>query len=904
MFDDLLQTKLYIPRLRPSRVTRPRLIEKLNQGLQQGSRLSLVSAPAGFGKTTLVSEWVAGRACPVAWLSLDEGDNDLERFFTYLIAALETVWEGVGASALAALQSPQPPPMETVITGLINEMAVRPAPDGRAKQPGILILDDYHLITGQPIHHALAFLVDHLPHNLHLVIATRVDPPLPLARLRARGELTELRADELRFRVEEAAAFLNETMGLGLSAADVDALEARTEGWIAGLQLAALSMQGREDLSGFVATFTGSHRYILDYLTEEVLEQQPEDVRRFLLETSILGRLCGPLCDAVTGQGDGDAILEELERTNLFIHPLDHERRWFRYHHLFSDLLQRRLRQAEPDLIPELHHRAFEWYKERHFRRDAVHHAFAAQDFERAADLIESVAQRVLAQGGLSTVQRWIAALPNELVRARPGLCLLHAWTLTLTNRWDEVEPRLLEAERALATGEVGIPPVETPGAMEDLRGQIAAIRAYDARRRNDFARSIRLLQEAQARLAPDNQVVRTAVSQSLGQAWLFAGDLNEAADAFRAAQSLGESSGNELAGMVATGQQAAVLIAQGRLGQAADLCRAAIDRYLAQHEQPSPVLCHPYAFLGQVLYEWNHVTEAVEHLAQSVLWSHQIGYGSAGAPVHLMTALLEWVRLTQAARSEPIRLSEKVSAILQKIPAEIDVVDIHAWRVRLWLVQGDLALAVRWAEACKAGERPPNAWPLHRDLALAQVLMAQRQPEQALDILKRARQDARSTDGQGCLIQALTLEALIHQANGHMDRALTPLAEALTLARPAGYMRTFVDEGPAMATLLRQAAARDIVPEYVDELLSAFPRQSAMPDLQPVPLIEPLSSREVEVLTLMAAGLSNQEIADRLILALGTVKKHSHNIYGKLGVRSRSQAILRAAELGLIPPR
>jgi len=930
MVAPLLTTKLYIPPPRPDLVPRPRLLERLDAGLS--SKLTLLSAPAGFGKTTLLSEWIKGRSeigdwrsdhaqppqSPIsdpqspqsphfAWLSLDEGDNDPARFFAYLIGALQAIHEGVDASILTARQSPRPPADERLLTDLINEIADIPVPFA-------LILDDYHLINARPVHQAIAFLVDHMPPQMHLVVAGRMDPPLPLARLRARNQLTELRAADLSFTPDETATFLNHVMGLGLSPADVAALDDRTEGWIAGLQMAALSMQGRDDLSAFVAAFTGSHRYVLDYLTEEVLDRQPEHVRRFLLETSILDRLCGPLCDAVTGRRDGRTILEELERANLFIRSLDDERRWFRYHRLFADLLQQRLRQAEPDRIPELHRRAFDWCKAHELHQDALRHALAAQDFERAADLIETVGRRVMARGGLATVQHWIAALPEGVVQARPGLCVLHAWTLALTNRWDEIEPRLREAEQALATegDPAGGPPLATETEIEDLRGQIAAIRAYDARRSNDFARSIRLLQEAQARLAPDNRVIRTAVSQSLGQAYLFAGYLNEAADAFRAARSLGETSGNELAGMVATGQQAAILIAQSQLRPAADLCRAAIDRYLAQHDKPSPVLCHPYAFLGQVLYEWNHVAEAVEHLAQSVLWSHQIGYGPYGAPVHLMTALLEWVRLAQETRGEPIQLPEEISAILRRIPAEIDngidTVDINAWRVRLWLARGDLAVAARWAEACQAGERPPNAWPLYRDLAMARVLAARRRPEQALDLLAQVRRSARETGAQGCLIQALTLEALIHQAGGRTDRALLPLAEALTLAATAGYVRTFVDEGPPMQALLRKAAGRKIDAEYIHELLSAFPRQSAPPSPAPglhaMPLVEPLSPRELEVLTLMADGLSNQEIADRLILALGTVKKHSNNIYGKLSVRSRTQAILRAAELDLISPR
>jgi LuxR family maltose regulon positive regulatory protein len=752
-----------------------------------------------------------------------------------------------------ALQSSQSPPTQAILTTLINEIAAIPV-------CFVLVLDDYHLIDAQPVHDGIGFLLDHQPPNLHLVVASRVDLPLPLARLRSRGQMTELRAADLRFTTDEAAAFLNTCAGLKLSDADVAALEARTEGWIAGLQMAALSMQDHS----------------------------------FLLETSILDRMSGPLCDAVTGRDDGQELLERLDGANLFVVPLDDERRWYRYHHLFADLLLRRLRQAQPDLVQELHRRAFDWYKDHHLHQDALHHAIAGQDFERAADLIEAVGIRVMARGALTTVRNWITALPESLVRERPRLCVLHAWTLNLTNQWNSVEPRLQDAERAMAAE-------DGSSEMSGLRGQIAAIRAYDARRRNDLSLSIQLLQKAQAHLAPDNLAIRTAVSQSLGQTYLFAGDLRAAVSVFRDAQSLGQASGNELAGLVATGQQAAILIAQGQLRQAAEFCRAAINRYLDQHNKPAPVLCHLYTFLGQILYEWNDPQPAVAHLARSVLWSDQIGYGPYGAPVRLATALMGWVRQAQEARGESIALPEQVRDILDRMPADIGVVDIAAWRVRLWIAEGNLAAAARWAEARRTGKCPPGAWPVYGDLALVRVLIAQQKPEQALDVLSQVRQSAEAAGGTGWLIEALTLEALIHQAAGHTDRALAALERALTLAEPEGYVRIFADEGEPMAVLLRQAASRGIAVGYAGKLLAAF---TDLQTCQPATLIEPLSERELQVLCLIATGLSNRQIADTLFLAIGTVKKHTNNIYGKLGVGSRTQAILRAAELNLIPPQ
>ena len=414
----ILATKLYIPPPRSKAVPRPRLVARLNEGLHR--KLTLISAPAGFGKTTLVSEWVAGCERPVAWLSLDEGDNDLARFLAYLVAALQTITADMGKGLLAGLQSPQPPPIELILTTLLNEITTIP-------DHFVLVLDDYHVIDAQPVDHALTFLLEHLPPQMHLVIATREDPQLPLARLRARGQLTELRAADLRFTPSEAAEFLNQVMGLNLSADDIAALETRTEGWIAGLQMAALSMQGRSDTASFIQAFTGSHRFVLDYLVEEVLQRQPERVRSFLLQTAILDRLSGPLCDAVTGREDGRGMLDALERGNLFVVPLDDRRQWYRYHHLFADVLQARLMEEQPDQVSGLHRRASAWYEQNGLPSDAIRHALAAEDFERAADLIELAGPMVEESSLTATWLGWVRALPDELVRIRPVLSVRYA---------------------------------------------------------------------------------------------------------------------------------------------------------------------------------------------------------------------------------------------------------------------------------------------------------------------------------------------------------------------------------------------------------------------------------------------------------------------------------------------
>ena len=421
MSTPILATKLYIPPPRPKVVLRPRLIERLNEGLDR--KLTLISAPAGFGKTTLVSEWVAGSERPAAWLSLDEGDNDPTRFLTYLVAALQTIAPDIGEGVLSVLQSPQPPPTESILTALLNEITAVP-------DDFVLVLDDYHVIDARPVDAALTFLLEHLPPQMHLVITTREDPQLPLARLRARGQLTELRAADLRFTPSEAAAFLNEVMGLNLSAEDIAALETRTEGWIAGLQLAALSMRGREDVPGFIRAFAGDNRYIVDYLVEEVLQRQPERVRSFLLQTSILDRLSGPLCDAVTGQEEGNALLEALERGNFFVVPLDDRRHWYRYHHLFADVLHAHLMAEQPDQVPTLHRRASEWYEQHGSAADAIRHALAAEDFERAADLVELAVPAMRRSRQEATLLGWLKALPDELIQCRPVLSVAYAGTL------------------------------------------------------------------------------------------------------------------------------------------------------------------------------------------------------------------------------------------------------------------------------------------------------------------------------------------------------------------------------------------------------------------------------------------------------------------------------------------
>jgi LuxR family maltose regulon positive regulatory protein len=900
----LLTTKLYIPPPRPHAVPRPRLIQRLEDGLRLGHRLILISAPAGFGKSTLLSEWVAGCDRPVAWVSLDEGDNDPVRFLSYFVAALQTLAtmsqvEGVepkvGQGVLSALQSPQPPPIESVLATLINEIAEIP-------DRFMLVLDDYHVIESQPIDNALTFLLEHQPQQMHLVIVAREDPQLPLSRFRGRGLMTEVRERDLRFTEAEAAAFLNQTMGLNLTLDEVNALAARTEGWITGLQLAAISIQGRQDTGRFIQSLAGSYRLILDYLTDEVLRQQPEEVRSFLLQTSILNRLSGPLCDAVTGQENGQDILEHLESANLFLVSLDDERRWYRYHHLFQDILCHNLkREVGPENLASLHKRACAWLAQHDLRAEAIDHGIAGEDFERAADLIESSAAAPILQGVATTVQNWINALPDSLVRERPYLCVIHAWALHADGRRDDVELRLQDTERALQALDA---PDDDPFAL-DLRGHISALRASNARHRNDLPLFFRYAEEALGLLAEDNLVVRTMVSANLGLAHMLNGDLMAAVKALQEAQSLGQASGNVISAVNCVGFQAAVLIAQGRLRQTAELCQRTIDQHLDHYPKPLPTLGHVHANLARVLYEWNDLGGAAAHLEQGVVLGEQTQVPST---LRFRASMLAWIRQIQSVHGETIALPQQLAAIADREQMDLEDVDFTAWRVQLWLRQGNLAAAGAWAETYQAGEAPPQLWRPYGDLALARVLIAQRRLGQALDVLAQIRQTAQEAGGLGWVIEALILEALSFQMAGDPGRAGTALARALSLAEPEGYVRNFVDEGVPMARLLYQAAEKNIAPEYVSRLLGAFstletePVDQAQRQAESSPRVEPLTERELEILGLIAEGLSNREVAQQLFLSLSTVKVHTHNIYGKLGVNSRTQAIARARALGILP--
>jgi LuxR family maltose regulon positive regulatory protein len=923
----LLRTKLYIPPLRREQVPRPRLIERLDAGLRR--KLTLISAPAGFGKTTLVSEWIqamGGVAPPIAiaWLSLDKSDNDPTRFLVYFIAALQTVEANIGKGALSALQSPQPPPTESVLTTLINEIAAIP-------DRIVLVLDDYHLIEARPIHDALTFLLRHLPphtgpggqcQGMHLVIATREEPHLPLARLRARGQLTELRATDLRFTSSEAAAFLNQVMGLDLSGEDIAALERRTEGWIAGLQLAALSMQGRKDIASFIKSFTGSHRFVLDYLIEEVLEQQSESVQTFLLQTAILDRMTGSLCDAVrfgfskssTGQDNGRATLEMLEHANLFIVPLDEERRWYRYHHLFADLLRQRLRQTQLEQVPTLHNRASEWYEQNGFVDEAIEHALRAEDFERAAHLIERVAETVWVRSEDTKFRRWLDGLPVELVFSKPQLCIFHAWHLYLNGQMEEAERRLQAAEKALdpstyRTTETS--PIED-GQLPDtdtmkLLGRAAAVRSVLFYSQGDAQGIIQYARQALEYLPENDLSWRSTAIMSLGDAYGFIGDVASAYQARSEALEVSKASGNVYMILFASLNLVFTLRDMGRLQQALDICQQQVELANKSGLSQTGVVGWLYMLWGEVLAEKNELDRALQ----------LVKMGAELIERSKDVIMLSWSCLCLMRVLFSRGDMDNAKEIIQKmnhVALEHDVTpwtsnQMAAWQARIWLTQEKLDSASQWAEKCELDVDGVLTSVHDFDyVVLARILIAQERLDETSRLLQRLLEAAEAGGRTSKMIEILMLQALASQAGGDTTRAMAALERALTLAEPGGFIRIFVDEGPPMARLLYEALTRGISPDYARRLLAAFPVAEAErtdPSKTRAPkseLVEPLSERELEVLQLIAEGLTNPEIASRLFLALNTVKAHTRNIYGKLGVNSRTQAVARARALGILP--
>jgi LuxR family transcriptional regulator, maltose regulon positive regulatory protein len=906
MAGPLLETKLHVPRWRRGLVARPRLSERLSRGAE--SALTLVSAPAGFGKTTLLAEWLAAAPADgpsVAWLSLDQRDNDPALFWTYLVAALKTAAPEVGAHTLSLLQSLQPPSEADLVT-LLNDLDA-------ISNDVVLVLDDYHVVDARDVQDGMAFLLDHLPPQIHLVIGSRADPALPLARLRGRGELVEIRAADLRFTPDEAAAYLSGVMGLVLTAADVAALEGRTEGWIVALQLAALSLQGREDVAAFIDGFAGDDRYIVDFLAEEVLQRQPEQVQQFLLQTSILDRLSGPLCDAVTGRDGSKAMLAALERGNLFLVPLDDRRRWYRYHQLFADVLHARLRDEQPDDVPELHRRASGWHEQNDEPSEAIRHALAARDFDRAADLVELAIPAMRKSRQEAAVLGWLELLPDEVVSVRPVLSVGFAGALLAGGEFEGVEARLLDAERWL-DGATGIrqgsqaPAAEMVVVDDDefrrLPAEIELYRAAQALARGDGSGTVRHARRALELSPADEHLGRASAAALMGLASWASGDLEAGYSGYAECMA-----GLRRAGHIADTFGCAIALAdirrtQGRLGEAMRTYEQALQR--AAPQQGGPVLrgtADMHVGMSEIHRERDDLPAATQHL----LRSQELGEHT-GLPQNRYRWRVAMARIREAEGDldgalDLLNEAERLY-VGDFFP---NVRPVPALQARLRVAQGEWAEALGWVRE--------QGLSVHDDLSylrefehvtLARVLLARHAAEraerpvhEATRLLERLLRAAEEGARKGSVIEILVLQALARQARGDIPAALASLLRAVTLAEPEGYVRVFVDEGPPMASLLRAAAKQGIALSYVRRLLAAV---SKTEDSTPVSqgLIEPLSERELDVLRLLGTDLGGPEIARELVVSLNTVRTHTKNIYTKLGVNNRRAAVRRAAELDL----
>ncbi|MEM8804561.1 MAG: LuxR C-terminal-related transcriptional regulator [Cyanobacteria bacterium P01_G01_bin.38] len=919
----LLETKLYRPKWSADRVSRPRLINRINPQ----RKLTLVSAPAGFGKTTLLAEWVASLPTrPIAWFSLDPSDNDPTVFWTYLITVLQNIHPSIGARSLPLLQSPQPPPIESVLMTLLNELTA-------VEADVVLILDDYHVIETPALHDGMGFLLGHLPPQMHLIIASRADPPLAVARLRSHGELTELRATDLRFTPDEAAAFLNQVMGLEISAGEVAALEKRTEGWIAGLQLAALSMQGREDLPGFIAAFSGDDRYVVDYLLEEVLQRQPDRVRRFLLQTAVLDRLNGSLCNAVTDQTGGQEMLETLERGNLFIIPLDNKRQWYRYHHLFADVLQAHALMEWPEHLPRLHGRASAWYEQNDLFSEAIRHALSAQDFERAAGLIEQMWPTMRRRQQEPTVLGWIKAIPDAILRNRPVLSVAYALVLLNGGQLDAVEAHLQDAERWLGEGGKITASDKSPASsaterivvdekqFRALPATIANTRAYWSQSIGDVASTVTYAQQALDLLPADEEYERGATAALLGLAYWSSGKLEAAYRSFAEGLDTFKQMGGTQTTVGGTWLLANMGIARGRFRQTIRLCEQALEIATQQSEALLSGAAELYLTLSELRYEQGDLEAASQLLLRGEELRQQISL-----PVSEYLWGVMWARLETAQGNLEAALHQLCEA--ERLYYNTPMPNVHpiaALKAQTWVKQGRLAEALSWVRDRDLSVDDELSY-LHEyeHLILVRVLIAQYSRDridsaldQAIGLLARLLETAEAAERTSRIIEILVVQALAYEAKGDLagailqgrGSAIASLERALILAEPEGYVRIFAEHGEPMAHLLREAVTRGITPTYTHRLLTTLEtwgqKHQEPPPLPhsptPPPLIEPLSQRELDVLRLLNTELSGPEIARELVVALSTVRTHTKRIYGKLNVTNRRAAVKRAAELNLI---
>ncbi|HWN28970.1 MAG TPA: LuxR C-terminal-related transcriptional regulator [Actinomycetospora sp.] len=891
MVGPLLESKYRVPGRRPGTVARPRLLDVLEGTV--GAALTVVSAPAGFGKSTLLAEWLAAvpaSTTAVAWVSLDERDDDPTRFWTYAVTAIQAA-AGVGEEALGPLTSPAS--IEAALVAVLNDV-------GGSARDVVLVLDDVHLVTSPAVHEGIAFLLEHRPPQLHLVLATRVDPPLPLARWRARGELVEVRADDLRFTEQESATYLNGPMGLALSAHDVATLDRRAEGWIAALQLAALSMRGRDDVGAFIAGFAGDDRHVVDYLAEEVLARLPDATRDFLLETSVLERLTGPLCDAVTGRDGGRGTLVALERANLFLVPLDDRRQWYRYHHLFADVLRAHLTDERADAVPELHRRASAWLSDSGDTPAAIDHALAGGHVDRAADLMERAMPTMRRERREAELLRWVRALPDEVVRVRPVLGMAFVGALAQASEFDTVEQRLADVERAVRPDGGAWPAQAPPGLVvvdeEGYRSVPAGLELYRAAlalRRADLDAAAAHARQALSLTPVRDDLTRAAAGALGGLASWARGDLARAEAAY-----VESVAGLHRAGFVADVLGCCIALgdirrALGRLGDAERLHRWALT--LIDPAAPVRGTADMHVALAGVLIERDDLTGAAEHLdACRRLGEHR------GLPQNPYRSRVTEARLLEARGDldGALTLLDEAERV-HDTDYSPDVAPVPAVRARLRIRRGELRDADAWARERQLS--PDDELTYLREyehLTLARLLLARRD-DAAAGLLDRLHAAAAEGARVGSLIEILVLQALVAQARRDVPSALDALRRAITLAEPEGVVRVVTDEGPALAALLRALPKHDPAYAYGRRLLAAL--DGAPP---PRTLVDPLSDRELDVLRLLGSDLGGPDIARELSVSLNTVRTHTKSIYAKLGVNSRRAAVHRAHDLGVLPRR
>jgi LuxR family maltose regulon positive regulatory protein len=909
----LLSTKLHIPRPRVNGVARPRLTAKLIAALDRPSQLILISAPAGFGKTTLLAELAADHGKPVAWISLGTGDNDPNRFWSYVIVACQSIRPGVGESALALLQTPQPLADETIPTLLINDLA-------NLEKDLVLVLDDYHTVQNETIHSAICFLLDHIPDHLHIVISTRVDPPWPLARLRARDQLVEIRVADLRFTSDETAAFLNQVMGLNLSAGNIAALELRTEGWIASLQLAAISMRGRSDVTGFIKDFTGSHVYVAEYLIEEVLERQPEEVKTFLLQTSILGRLNAGLCETVSGRADSQDVLKYLYQSNLFVHPLDDEGQWFRYHHLFADLLQARMRHSlSDDDIAALHRRAAAWYEQTGMISEAMEHSLAAKDYSHAIQIIGSVALPMILQAHVRTVDGWLQSIPQTYLEESPELNMAFAWLNLLRGTFSEATPYAERLFTMFSSTDMSDQNPSMHGEWLAMQSRLLSVQGKMTEGQDLANQALQILPETAVHIRNLIYINQATIYQQTL-------DYDHAAETFQMIVRDSQATGNFTFEILGSSGQAQMLLQQGKLRASFEIASQGVRR-LEVTGKTTPFSATLYGELGQIHYHWHQLDQARSYLLRSIQASGPNGYSDPEIYHHVMLSRMfqmdeDW----EAAARE----MQKASDLAKAIPPTMTREHVLSQQVRVDLSFGRFAAAqslltaegFTFSGACHFPDLAPGAIvtdPLGMlyNSALRFLLVEARTTHKLANLRSGIELAGLVLAGElqcrhiPVALETILLRSQLHAALGEDQNSLTDVIKALQLGEPEGFISTFVEEGQpiaeALTTLLKRNLYGTVKSSYIREILAAFPGSQSSNDVMSrtvnddlAPIV-PLTPREMEVLHLIVAGDSNQTIADKLVITLSAVKKHTGNILKKLSVSNRTQAVARARLIGLL---